>query len=494
MASLTSLGIGSGIDTATMLESLKASEQTRLTPYTNLQKSYNAKISAWGQISSSLEALNKTAKSLQGDTFNTLSVSSNKAFTATATSSAQADTHDVTVLQLAAAHKLKTEAVDSADTAQGTMKTDDNSRTLIITQEDGSELSVELKDDETSLNQIAKAINKENGDVSASVQRSDDGYQLVFFSKKTGSDGAMSVRVEGDDQLDGFLHVDNGGTHVDEDGNPINGDAGSNDKMISVADAQDAKLRVDGSNYTRSSNNINDILTGVTLELKTVSEDSKSEQLTLTQNTSQIKTSIQEFVNNYNALITQTNSASKYVQNDTSGLTNDDVAKPNSENGALMGDSTLRGMVNEIKTTVNGVYGENDADYSSLADLGIKIDSSTGLMTLDEDKLDEAIAANPEDIANIFMDRNGNEGMASKLQGIITNYVGDSDAKIDGVIKNTTDSLEDSVEKVKVQIEKTQALIDAQVERYRVQFQNLDKTMSNLNSVSNQLSALISSL
>lgn len=471
MATLTSLGIGSGIDTASMLESLKVSEQTRLTPYTNLQSSYQAKISAWGQISSSLEALNKSAKSLQSEAFNTLNVSSNKAFTATATSNAQADTHEVTVEQLAVAHKLRTEPQDG-DTLLGD-KTGNNSRMLIITQDNGTELKVDLKDDETSLSQVAKAINKQNGDVTASVQRTADGDQLVLSSKTTGENSAMSVRVEGDEALDDVLNSDN---------------------MITVAEAKDSKVRVDGTTFTRSTNNINDILPGVTLELKAVSEDAKSEQLTLTKNTTQIKTTIQDFVKNYNALIAQTNSASKYVQNDTSGLTNNDVAKPNSENGALMGDSTLRGMVKDIKSTVNGVYGENDADYTSLADIGITIDSSTGLMTLNESKLDEAIAANPDDIANTFMDRNGNEGLATKLDGIITSYIGDSDAKVDGVIKITTDSLEDYVERVKVQIDKTQALIDAQVERYRVQFQNLDKTMSNLNSVSNQLSALISSL
>lgn len=493
MASLTSLGIGSGLDTANMLEALKVSEQMRLKPYTMQQASYEAKISAWGQISSSLDALNKSVKALQVDAFNTLSVSSNKAFTATANSGAYADTHDITVTQLAASHKLKTEAVSSADDARGE-KTSNNNRTLIITQKDGSEMSIDLKDDETSLNQIAKAINNENGDVTASVQRSDDGYQLVLSSKSTGSDGEMSVRVEGDSKLDDFLHVDDGGKHVDDMGNVIPGGRGGNDKMTAVADAQDAKLRVDGSNYTRSTNNINDILTGVTLELKAVSEDGKSETLTLTQDTSQIKTSIKDFVDQYNALINQTNSASKYVPNDRTGLGDTGVQTPNAENGALMGDSMLRGMMNDIKYTVNGVYGNSDAEFSSLADIGIKIDSSTGLMTLDESKLDDAIASNPNDVANIFMDRNGNEGLASKLSGIITDFTGDSEKKIDGSIKATTDSLNSQVDAVKVQIEKTQALIDAQIERYRVQFQNLDKTMAQLNSVSGQLDALISTL
>lgn len=483
MASITSLGIGSGLDTANMLEQLKYNEQKRLLPYTNMQNSYESKISAWGQISSSLDALNKSIKPLQGDAFHAVNVSSNKAFTATATSGAIADSHSVTVSQLATSHKAKTEPLQPGQTAD-TLLGDQNSgtRTVVIEQENGSEMRVELKNDETSLNQIAKAINKEDGDVHASVQNTDNGPQLVLTSKTTGTDGKMSVRVEGDAQLDGILHL--------EDGKP---------GMVTVADAKDAKLTVDGSDYTRSSNTIDDILTGVTLELKEVSEKDaagnlKPETLSLTPDMTQYKTSIQNFVTEYNALINQTTASSKYVPSDSSGLTNNDVQKPSSENGALMGDSMLRGLVNETRTAVNGVYGENGAEYRSLADIGISIDPKTGLMTLSEDKLDAAIANDPDAVANIFMDKNGNEGLASTLGGIITKYNGDPDQKIEGSIKATTDSLNKQVEQVKEQIERTQKLIDAQVERYRIQFQTLDTTMASLNSTSNQLGALIATL
>lgn len=487
MASITSLGIGSGLDTANMLEQLKYNEQKRLLPYTNMQNSYESKISAWGQISSSLDALNKSIKPLQGDAFHAVNVSSNKAFTATATSGAIADSHSVTVSQLATSHKAKTEPLQPGQTAD-TLLGDQNSgtRTVVIEQENGSEMRVELKNDETSLNQIAKAINKEDGDVHASVQNTDNGPQLVLTSKTTGTDGKMSVRVEGDAQLDGILHL--------EDGKP---------GMVTVADAKDAKLTVDGSDYTRSSNTIDDILTGVTLELKEVSEKDpsdpagvalKAETLSLTPDMTQYKTSIQNFVTEYNALINQTTASSKYVPSDSSGLTNNDVQKPSSENGALMGDSMLRGLVNETRTAVNGVYGENGAEYRSLADIGISIDPKTGLMTLSEDKLDAAIANDPDAVANIFMDKNGNEGLASTLGGIITKYNGDPDQKIEGSIKATTDSLNKQVEQVKEQIERTQKLIDAQVERYRIQFQTLDTTMASLNSTSNQLGALIATL
>lgn len=487
MASFSSLGIGSGLDTATMLEQIKAGEQTRLKPYTLLQTTYKSKISAWGQISSSMSELQTSVKSLSNDAFNTLTVSSNKAFTATATTGANADSHEVTVEQLAMAHKLKTEGVSSADDAQG--EANNGIRTVTITTGSGDSAkttTVELKDDETSLNQIAKAINKQDGGVSASVQRTNDGYQLVLSSKSTGSDGKISVKVEGDDKLAGMMDTSNGGRPADGTDN--------GDGMYLVTEAKDAKLKVDGSSYTRSSNNISDIISGVTLQLKAVSEDNKSEQLTMTRDTGAIKTSVKDFVEKYNALLKMTTAASKYVQNDTSGLKDDQVATQNGESGALMGDSTLRGMVSELRTAVNGTYGSSDADITSLADIGIKIDAATGQMTLDESKIDAAIADNPDGIADMFMGRGTNEGMAVKLGTIITKYVGDPETKTDGLIKTSTESLDEQVKIMQTQLDKTQKLIDAQVERYRVQFSALDSTMSQLNSLQNQMTGLLSSL
>lgn len=490
MASLSSLGIGSGIDTATMLEQIKAGEQTRLQPYTIMQNSYKLKVSAWGGISSSLSALQGSVKKLTSDAFNTLTVSSNKAFTATATSEANADTHSVTISQLATAHKIKTEGVESADETLG--ESNGGIRTMTITTGDGKTTKVELKDDETSLNQIAKAVNKQDSNVSASVQRTDDGYQLVFTSKNTGSDGKMSISVEGDDTLAGKLNY-----KEDDEGNK----EGDPDKgMQQVTRALDAKLTVDGSDYTRSSNNISDIITGVTLVLKQVSETDPNdqdkkipEQMTLTRDTSAIKSSVKDFVEKYNALLKLTSEASKYVPNKTGG-SDANVAMQNGQNGALMGDSTLRGMVGDFRSAVNGVYGDSSADYGSLADIGVKIDPATGQMTLNETKLDEAIADNPDGIADMFIGRGENEGLATSLSATITEYLGDPDTKTDGIIKTSTEGLDAQIKLMDTQIEKTQKLIDNQVERYRVQFQNLDSTMSKLNSMSNQLSSILATL
>ncbi|ROP58317.1 flagellar hook-associated protein 2 [Enterobacter sp. BIGb0383] len=485
----SAMGVGTGgIDTASMLTQLQAAEQLRLTPYTALQTGYSSKISTWGQIGSAMTTLQATVKKLNGSAFNTLTVSTNTAFTATADASASADAHSVTVNQLATAHKLRTTAaIDDADKQLGTPAGDGATRTLTIKQGD-STVSVDLKDDQTSLHQIANAINKQDGNVNASVQRSSDGqYQLMLSSKKTGTAGEMSVSVDGDSSLAGILNTSKGGKGSDESGSDT-------DNMTMVTGAQDALLTVDGIDYTRSSNNISDIMAGVTLNLNAVSKDKQPEQLTLTVDTSAIKKTLQDFVSQYNALLSKTSAASKYVAADTSGLSSDDVATKSNDSGALMGDSTLRGMVGEIRSAANGWYGDSGATYGSLADLGITIDAQSGQMTLSENTLDNAIADNADELSKMFKGSGDVEGLASALGGVLTKYAGDSESKTDGIIKGATDNLNKQFTLAGTQIDKTQALIDAQVSRYKTQFQNLDSVMSKLNGMSASITSLMSSL
>lgn len=481
ISTTASAGVG-GWDYATLLNGMAQNEQLRLNPYTNLQSSYKNKISAWGNISSLMEKLQDSIKKLDGEAFNTLNVSTNTAFTATATSKASADTHAISVQQLAVAHKLRTDPLASADTQNGS----DNSgtRTITIRQGDGSEINVKLNQDQTSLNQIAKAINSQNsaqsGNITASVQRDGNGtYQLMLSSRKTGTGGEMTVSVDNDEKLAGMLDTSNGGKAADGSGN-------SSDKMTVVSVAQDAKLTVDGIEYTRTSNNVNDIINGVTLNLNATSKNNDTEQLTLTIDPTAIKTNLQDFVKQYNALLAETASSSKFVAQNTGSDSGTD------KSGVLMGDSTLRALVNEFRTAVNNSYGGKES--GSLSNLGITIDSQSGQMTLNESKLDEAIANDPDSVGNIFMSNGGTTGLASILNTITTKYLGDSSTKTDGLIKSTTKELDTQLKTVGDQITKTQAMIDNRIELLRVQYANTDALFNQMSNLSNTLNSMFGSM
>jgi flagellar hook-associated protein 2 len=463
MSSTTLSGLVSGIDSTPLLKEIKKNQQMRLQPHIDAEASNKAKCSAWDSIATSLQSLNKTVKTLQNDSFNNFDLNSCESFKATATSAACADTYNIRVSQLATAHKLITKPLE-VDVPLGS---EADSRTLVISQKTGITERIVLRQDETSLKQLAKVINQQASHVTASTQLSDDGYQLILSARQTGTSGEITVQVEDDIRLQDILSTHSG--------------------MKNLIAAQDAKLDINSIKYTRESNYINDTVPGVNLQLKAISE--KDESLTLTQNTISIKKDIQDFVKQYNNFMMQCSSLSRYKPAESSTVTNK-ILQMNTENGALMGNTELRGLVNEIRYTVNDVYGEAGAHYSSLADLGIKMDALTGLMTLDTGVLDSVITTQYDDVRNIFIMTKNKPGLASQIDKITTRYSGDSENKTQGVIKDITKNLYEQVEKIKKQRDNTQRLIDTQMKFHTKQFQMLEITMSKLNKVNAQLVGL----
>lgn len=488
--SMPGLGSGGALDITMMLAEIKKAEQTKLIPYNTKKTSYSGQISSWGKISSSLSALKDNLGKIDKEGFKGVNVGSNKAFKATAGAGAMPDSYSIYVEQLAKAHKIGTGEQTSKTEQLGDQSAE--TRKLKISVGDGKEMEVELSKDETSLEQIAKKINGQKGDVTASVRAGENGgYSLVLTSKKTGEDGVMSVQVEGDDKLGEVMNYDPNLPPLPGPGAPGNG-------MNTVTDAQNAIVVVDGTRIERSSNTITDAVEGITLELQQVSEKDKDsgdfiyETLSLTSDSSKFKGNIEEFVKLYNAFIDASSSASQWKEPGDDG-------QPNVANGALMGNSTLRRLTNDMRADTVGTYGELSDVFSSLADLGIKVeveDAATGKLTIDSKKLEAAINEHPEEIEALFLGKGDTPGISDKMQSIITTYIGDSDGipKTKGVIEQTTKGLEEQTKQVSERIKQLEKMIDVTLERNRKDFERLDLAMGKMNNTSSMLTSLLSGM
>ena len=87
MATVSSLGAGTSMSSSlsTLYDGLESAEQTRLTPITQQQTSYKAKLTAWGVVQTALTKLQTAADALK-DTSAIASAkvsSTNTAFSAT---------------------------------------------------------------------------------------------------------------------------------------------------------------------------------------------------------------------------------------------------------------------------------------------------------------------------------------------------------------------------------------------------------------------------
>ncbi len=229
-----------------------------------------------------------------------------------------------------------------------------------------------------TLAETAAAINTANAGVTATVVQTTPGaYRLALASTTTGAASEFTL-------------VD-GGTPVDLD---------------TVTAGRDAELRVGGVSITRPSNTLSDVLTGVTLTLTKAdpwtSDGGSPETITFTDPpvTVTVTKDEQGVADRVSALIDAVNAATKDVRSLTSA---DPVAKTR---GQLYGDSSVRGLVDHLRTAISG--GTADAALT-----GVTV-SRDGTVTLDRDKFLKALAADPAAVETAL----GEAGMAGRLDDV----------------------------------------------------------------------------
>ncbi|MFC1512364.1 flagellar filament capping protein FliD, partial [Candidatus Latescibacterota bacterium] len=154
-----------------------------------------------------------------------------------------------------------------------------------------------------------------------------------------------------------------------------------------IAAGTDAVILVNGIRVTRSTNEINDVLSGLTLNLKNADPETAI-TITVEQNTSAIKEKIKGVVDSYNKFIEYVNEKTAYDQEK-------EVAGP------LLGDLTTRTIVNRVQNVLQTVMDGQDFEFTMLAQIGIEL-TTTGTLDINTSKLDEVLRENPDDVISLF--------------------------------------------------------------------------------------------
>lgn len=466
MASISSLGIGSGLDLNNLLDKLTKAEQQRLTPYTTQQTSYNAKLTAYGTLKSSLEKFDNLSKALaKPEFFNNTTASEHDQFKVTTNAKSVPGNYSIEVLRLAQPQTLTTQTEIQDQTAKlGTSGATD--RSLSITAGNPpKEVNIPLGDDQTSLVEMRDAINGAKAGVNATIMRvGDNEYKLAISSATTGENNTVKVQVNNDDQLGDILNYD---------------PASSSNAMKESVKGQDAKVTINGTTIIRSTNSISDALQGVTLDLKTVTKTGESENLVITADKNGSADKIKEWVDSYNSLLDTFNSLTKFTPVKSG-------EEQNAKNGALLGDNTLRGIQSSIKSALSAA--QDNPELKGLGNIGITTNTKTGKLELDSDKLKKAIDEKPEQVENFFAGNGKDTGMATEIHNEIQNYI-----KAGGVIENSTKSINTNLDRLNTQITRVTESIQSTIDRYKQQFVQLDTMMSKLNGTSTYLTQQFSS-
>lgn len=194
MSTLSSPGIGSGLDVRSIVNGLVESERTPFNArVTKQEEKATEKITAYGRLVSATKAFQDAAKKLNDKSlFETNNISGGSSyFSSSVTSAAEEGSFSVEVKSVARGQKLSSQAfAKDATLGSGTMRIDVNGSAISLTL-DGTETLSDLKD----------KINDAEGNpgVSASIVTDDEGQHLILNSKGVGIDNSISITVTDDD-------------------------------------------------------------------------------------------------------------------------------------------------------------------------------------------------------------------------------------------------------------------------------------------------------
>ncbi|WP_447858440.1 flagellar filament capping protein FliD [Enterobacter ludwigii] len=467
MATISNLGIGSA-GLGDLYNQLDTAERTKLKTITSQQSTYNAQLSAYGKLQSAMTSLQTATAALgKATTWNSTSVSStNTAFMATTSADASVGSYVVNVNQVAKAQALTTGSYTTNTELLG--DTTGTTRKITITQPGTkTPLEVNLADGDTSLAGIASAINKANGNVTASVIKAKEGdYRLMLSSKTTGMDGEMTISVTGDDKLQ----------------NAIGYDSTTKTGALTVnTAAQNAIVVVNDIKIERQTNTISDAMPGMTFTVK--AESKADEILEVTRATEANQKAVTDWVTAYNSLQSTINSLTKYVPVDAG------AGNQSSSNGALIGDANVRGIQSQLRGLLTEVQ---TGSVQIMAQLGITqdpvkgADGTVGNLKVDGDKLKKALTDNPGAVQQYFIGDGKTTGLATQMNKALDSMLSTSVGK-EGVIQNAKDGINKTLKTLGERYDAMEASIDATMARYKTQFTSLDVLVTKMTNTANYL-------
>ncbi|MDB2401478.1 flagellar filament capping protein FliD [Litoricolaceae bacterium] len=440
---VSALGAGAGIDSKAIVDALVEAERApQQSSLDRLVSRSETRVSAFGIVKSTLELVRDQFRKLNDvsdlNAFNTQS-SDSTLVSATASSSASAGVYQIQVTQLADRDSYTFDGFDS--------KTDslNGGSDLEITVTQGG-TTTELTVSSPTLSNIVETINDSNLGITANVidTGAASGRYVLSVSGETGVDNAFSI---------------------------------SSAVMTGQAQqttAQNSNLEVNGVKITNASNSIGTAVAGLNIELKGTFV---SESITVTRDTSGVKTEIQNLAQVYNEAQTIFNSL-------RSGSDAEDELV-----GALSTDSIFRSVQSSFRNTFSSISSTPSGDINYWADLGVSVQRD-GTLKIDEDRLDSALATSFDDVVTALTadtESQSDIGDASRgLAGDMSAMIRDL-TKANGPIANAISTSTESLSDYEVRLTELDSRMDRIRERYTQQFAAMQQIVDGFNSTSEYL-------
>lgn len=338
-----------------------------------------AKISAYQTLQSDLKTLYSGLASLATAVVNSLStsafatraasigstgdVSASSALSMTLQSGAATGDHTLTISQLATAQKVIGTSQSSQTDELG------YSGAFSIGLEGASTADITVTST-MSLQDIVDAVNAQTSttNVQASiVQVSSGSYEMVLTGTEEAADITYSS-TSGDDILNELGVTDSSGSFADV-----------------IQEAQSAEFTLDGIAMTRDTNDISDVLSGVTFSLLQATPNGTTLNISIEPDTSQIESAIETFVTNYNAFRDEVIAQQATATDGTAD-----------SSAVLFGDGTMRNIMDALQNALNSTVGG-----MTMADLGLSFNENNEL-ELDTSTLSDILTTNLSGVTKLL--------------------------------------------------------------------------------------------
>ncbi len=459
---LTSLNAGSGVDVAALAQNLVDAETVPQKNAINAKITKNeARISGYAAISFVMSDLNTAFTALKDkNNFSSLQASNSQpsAFNVTTTASALGGTHDIEVLQLAKAQRSISAGFASASVPIN----GGNAMSLTLTVGGSAKPAISLAAGKDTPQDIVNAINAAKTGVTATLVNTGNGtaspFQIVLSGDK-GATGSFSLAAN-------YTQIDGTTSSTPNAGSPGLVFGGNAADQV----ATDAKVKVDGITFTRSTNTLTDVVAGTTLDLKTVT--SGAANVSLVRDTTAIK-------DKFKALVTSYNDASSMMN-----VVTDPKSTVDTYGATLVGDSTARSVKAQMRALIQGESNTPGTKISAMWQLGVSIDR-TGVMTLDETKLDAALNDNFDDVVKTMT---GNTNGLSAYSSQPAGFAGEAMRKLSkligpsGTLLTNTQNADTQNTKYKDDLAKLDTRMTAMLARYNKQFASMESIVGSVNS------------
>ncbi|TBR38282.1 flagellar hook protein [Marinomonas agarivorans] len=454
------LGTGSGVDLESLVKGLVSSQRdAKAAAFDRKIEDLSVELSAIGTSSASVSAFKNAVRQLNDPTLfnkrmaNVKQPDSGDVISVRANSSAVSGRYNFDVLQLA--QGSRTELLEGVYQSADDVITDLGGRMKFTAGNESFTVEVEKG---TTLAELANLISEAQDNFGVTTSLIDTGLgdvRLIIMSDKMGVGNDMFVTAE-----ENVSANPNSLTNLVSDAPKLT-DLTSN--LLSTKTAQNGIISIEGTQIQSENNIFDKAIKGLSIEALDLTESSVKTEITYDKES--VKEAIGTLVDSYNKMIS--------TFNDFTGM-----------NGTLQGNSLLRGLEGSLNNALNKSF-TGSGGFTSLYDIGIRLNNS-GELTIDQLKLDDALASGFQYFADMF---SGENGIATAFEQTLKPYTGN-----DGLFRTTQNSLQEQIAGTEDDMDSFEYRMEQYERRLRKQYTALDSNLAELNASGDYLRNQLASI